>query len=440
MINLDLRLTDENIKYFLENDFINRNKFINSLGKLLLNLDQGAIISLDGKWGSGKTVFLKELEYLVENGQDCKYKNIEKTIIEQLRKEYMIFYYNAWENDSNDNAMLSLIYSLIKGTNLEEEKAKYGATVRLVNTVLKYLSTGVLDIKNDVFGPQWEKKTIIEPVKALEEINDKFKAFITELLVENKNKILIIVDEIDRCKPTYAVDLLENIKHFYDDDRIVFIVGTNNRALSACISKVYGEKYDSDLYLDKFFDYNLELPDNYIESYLLATLEGKATSMSSSKQAVIEISKVYNMTMRETNRYLKAFSMIESETHEITDYIELTINNIFIPILLYLKICNKKDYYSFIEGKLDIGEIVEKLLTSIYFQDVGEKILKRKRTGIIASILNKDISGEEARKQMNDEIVVAVKEAYNSLFSDKLLVFDTKERLYQLLDIISLLC
>ena len=235
MINLDLKLTDENIKYYLENDFIDRNKYINSLGKLLLKLDSGAIISLDGKWGSGKTVFLKELEYLVNNENDSEYKNIEKAVINQLRAEYIVFYFNSWENDSSDNAMLSLIYSLVKGTNLEEEKDKYGATVRLVNTVLKYLSSGFVDFKNDVFGPQWEKKTVIEPVKALEEINDKFKEFITELLVENKNKILIIVDEIDRCKPTFAVDLLENIKHFYDDDRIVFIVGTNNRALSACI-------------------------------------------------------------------------------------------------------------------------------------------------------------------------------------------------------------
>ena len=247
-----------------------------------MKLDSGAIISLDGKWGSGKTVFLKELEYLVNNENDSEYKNIEKAVINQLRAEYMVFYFNSWENDSSDNAMLSLIYSLVKGTNLEEEKDKYGATVRLVNTVLKYLSSGFVDFKNDVFGPQWEKKTVIEPVKALEEINDKFKEFITELLVENKNKILIIVDEIDRCKPTFAVDLLENIKHFYDDDRIVFIVGTNNRALSACISKVYGENYDSDLYLDKFFDYNLELPDNYIQSYLLAALEGKTVSSSSS--------------------------------------------------------------------------------------------------------------------------------------------------------------
>ena len=150
MINLDLKLTDENIKYYLENDFIDRNKYINSLGKLLLKLDSGAIISLDGKWGSGKTVFLKELEYLVNNENDSEYKNIEKAVINQLRAEYMVFYFNAWENDSNDNAMLSLIYSLVKGTNLEEEKDKYGATVRLVNTVLKYLSSGFVVFKNDV--------------------------------------------------------------------------------------------------------------------------------------------------------------------------------------------------------------------------------------------------------------------------------------------------
>lgn len=439
MINLDLKLTDDNIEYYLKNDFIDRNKYINSLGKLLLKLDSGAIISLDGKWGSGKTVFLKELEYLVNNENDSEYKNIEKSVINQLRAEYMVFYFNSWENDSSDNAMLSLIYSLVKGTNLEEEKDKYGATVRLVNIVLKYLSSGFVDFKNDVFGPQWEKRTVIEPVKALEEINDKFKEFITELLVENKNKILIIIDEIDRCKPIFAVDLLENIKHFYDDDRIVFIVGTNNRALSACISKVYGENYDSDLYLDKFFDYNLELPDNYTHSYLLATLEGKTISSSSSKQSVIEISKLYNMSMREVNRYFKAFSMIESETYRPTDCIGTIINVIFIPVLLRLKICNKKDYYNFIAGKMNINEIVEKLLTSIHFQNVGTSILKRKREGIIDTILSKGISTDEARIKINTEITNVIKETYEYLFSGDS-EYDSKERLFKLLDIISLLC
>ena len=97
MINLDLKLTDDNIEYYLKNDFIDRNKYINSLGKLLLKLDSGAIISLDGKWGSGKTVFLKELEYLVNNENDSEYKNIEKSVINQLRAEYMVFYFNSWE-------------------------------------------------------------------------------------------------------------------------------------------------------------------------------------------------------------------------------------------------------------------------------------------------------------------------------------------------------
>ena len=439
MMDLDLRPTDENIRYYLHNDFISRNKYINSLGKLLLKLQEGAIISLDGKWGSGKTIFLKELEYLINNGHDSKFKNIEKETIECLKKQYMVFYFNAWENDSNNNAMLSLIYNLVKGTNLEEEKDKYGATARLINTALKFFSAGAVDIKNDIYGPQWEKRTVIEPIKATEEIKEKFRDFITELLIENKNKIIIIIDEIDRCKPTFAVDLLENIKHFYDDDRIVFIVGTNNKALSACISKVYGEKYDGDLYLDKFFDYNLELPDNYIKPYLFATLEGKTVSQSSSKQSVIEISKLYNMSMRETNRYLKAFSMIESETYGPTDYIGVIINVIFIPIMLYLKICNKKEYYNFIDGKVDISQIIKKMLSTNYFQRIYEGILKYKDADIINEILSRNISKEEAHKQINNEIFNMITETYNNLFNQQNDDSYT-ERMNRLLDIISLMC
>ena len=439
MIDLNLKLSDKNLVYYLENDFINRNKYINSLGKILLNLTNSSIISLDGNWGSGKTVFLKELEYLINNGYNSKFKNIEKEMINRLKEQYMIFYFNAWENDSNNNAMLSLIYNLVKGTNLEEEQDKYGATTRLVNTVIKFATAGFIDIKNDIFGDQWEKRTVIEPVKAVEEIKAKFKEFITELLIEHKNKIIIIIDEIDRCKPTFAVDLLENIKHFYDDDRIVFIVGTNNKALSACISKVYGEKYDGDLYLDKFFDYNLELPNNYIESYLLATLEGKVMHQSSIQQAMIEVIKLYNMSMRETNRYLKSFSMIEAEIYGATDYVGIIINVIFIPLILYLKICNKKEYYSFIDGKININQIVKEMLSVTYFQEMYKRILKFKDADIVNEILSRKLSSDEARKQINNEIFNMIAETYNNLFNQQN-DYLYKERMNKLLDIISLMC
>ena len=145
------------------------------------------------------------------------------------------------------------------------------------------------------------------------------------------------------------------------------------------------------------------------------------------------------MSMREVNRYFKAFSMIESETYRPTDYIGTIINVIFIPILLRLKICNKKDYYNFIAGKININEIVEKLLTSIHFQSVGTSIIKSQRRGIIDEVLSKGISGDEARIEINNEITNVIKETYDYLFSDDS-EYDSKERLFKLLDIISLLC
>ena len=311
MKDLDLKLNDENIKYVLENNFINRNKYIASFLKLINVIEKNKIIALDGEWGSGKTWFVKSIEYLINSEINNELEIVDNEIMENIKSNYMTFYYNAWENDDAESAMLSLIYKLINDSCLQKEENEVGVIPRLLNTVIKFVSNGSIDIKQDIFGEQWNNKQITDSIKTSEEIKEIFRQIIDNLLIENKNRILIIIDEIDRCKPTFAIDLLENIKHFYDDDRIIFLVTTNNRELKNSVCKVYGEKYNGSLYLDRFFDINLELPNNYIEDYIESIDEGKKDS-NFYFNACRELAKENNLTMREYNRYFNSMESIKN--------------------------------------------------------------------------------------------------------------------------------
>jgi predicted KAP-like P-loop ATPase len=442
VIDLDAKLDDENIKILLQKNYIDRNKYLNGIINILNKENKSKIIALDGEWGSGKTVFLKSLEYLMNKEIDFQINDIDMGNVKDVKNEYMTFYYNAWENDDSNSAMLSLIYKLVNDTCLEKEKGETGAIPRIINTVIKFVTNGTLDVKQDVFGEHWTNKQITDEIKTSEEIKETFKELINTLLVENKNKILIMIDEIDRCKPTFAIELLENIKHFYDDDRIIFIVATNNKQLGHSVCKVYGNNYDGYGYLDKFFDLNLELPNNYIEKYIDAIDDNK----SSNEYRFISprnIAKKYDLTMREYNRYLKSINDIYHyfNNHGITYYISVTVKFIIVPLTLMLKIKSKDEYYEFVRGNK--FEYIESLIkTDEYFYKIGVNILKNKDLEEYKKIYSDTVSEEEKIKREKNMIISTIKEIYINIFSKNTLNnedYEYKQNLEEILNIISMM-
>ena len=439
MKNLDLKLNEENIKYILENNFINRNKYIASFLKLINGIEKNKIIALDGEWGSGKTWFVKSIEYLINSEINNELKIVNNEIMENVKSNYMTFYYNAWENDDAESAMLSLIYKLINDSCLQKEENEVGVIPRLLNTVIKFVTNGSIDIKEDFFGEQWNNKQITDSIKTSEEIKETFKQIIDNLLIENKNRMLIIIDEIDRCKPTFAIDLLENIKHFYDDDRIIFLVTTNNRELKNSVCKVYGEKYNGSLYLDRFFDINLELPNNYIEDYIKSIDEGKQDS-NFYFNACRELAKENNLTMREYNRYFNSMESIKNNLIGEYSYLSLFSNYIVIPIAMLLRIKNKNEYYEFIDGK-SFYIIKELIKNNKFFYKMGRRIIKDENDLIINKIYSMQIPDEQKKTMEYEEIIKNLEKIY------KILLTKEKENeeqweynniLKQILDIISL--
>lgn len=428
---LDNELNEETIKLILKNDYIDRNKYLNGIINILKKNNKCQIISLDGEWGSGKTWFVKSLEYII-NHNDCTYSGINTENVEYVRNNYMTFYYNAWENDDAPSAMLSLIYKLVNDSGIEQDNESAGIIKRILNTLVKYVTGGAVDIKQDFFGEQWDNKKITDEIKTSEEIKKDFRELIDTLLIENKNKILIIIDEIDRCKPTFAVDLLENIKHFYNDDRIIFLVATNNKQLGATICKVYGEKYDGSLYLDKIFDINLELPNNYLNNYI-KTVDERYKDSSYKYSIPIELAKEYKISMREFNRYLKSLELIDKLLDNFEDgyYIGKTAKYIIIPLAILLKIINKDKYYKFVKGDL--------------FQEIETLIRNNKNINLLSQTITRDKKVESIPniKEETTKIVIdSINEIYMNIFTkceNPLEKGEYEDTLKNILDIISLL-
>ena len=118
MKKYDLEDTDENIKLTIEKNNLNRNKKIITLSKMLTNLNDNYIISIDGAWGSGKTFFVKQFKYLLEHiseyTDNCVFCELDKDVIKKCSNNNLVVYYNAWINDNHNGYPLeSIIYSIL---------------------------------------------------------------------------------------------------------------------------------------------------------------------------------------------------------------------------------------------------------------------------------------------------------------------------------------
>lgn len=227
------------------------------------NKHEGALtISIDAPWGIGKTTFISMLNNLIKKNSFG----------------WWTVYYDAWENDMTNDPFTSLIFQICgqcsRQAPSEDDKNKIKNYAKGISSAV----AGVLDIIPNTYTQMAGKGfTLINDIfkaKDGESITDDYirfeehkKALHDNLtaMARNCNKIIVYIDELDRCKPTFAVHVLETIKHYFDIDNMVFIFGIDGIQLRETIKKYYGTGFDSSSYLTRFFEYQLLLPKPTLE-------------------------------------------------------------------------------------------------------------------------------------------------------------------------------
>lgn len=353
-------LSSEILKDLIVKDTIGRNKHINTFISLLNTLSDNNILAIEGKWGTGKTIFVKQLIYLNRNKGCININNtIEKEKIEDFQNKYISFYYNAWENDYHSDPLQSILLNIInemwnKKDQLNEKTKKVINTLgkSIFNNTVSVLSKGIIDLNK--IDEIESIDDLVEEIKTTEKRKTAINSIINDYLQLEGKRLLFVIDELDRCNPSFAVKLLEIIKHYYDNDNIVFLIATNNLQLSYTIKKFYGSSFDSSGYLNKFYDLVFNLPEININKYL--SYIGENHDGSYYKNTVpADVVKFLNFTMREIDRYYSTLKLLQNYFDRNTSYVNdknkiLFVKFIFIPLALGLKIIDLERYSSFKEG------------------------------------------------------------------------------------------
>lgn len=245
---------------------LDRKKYSDVLTNIINSYPYGFVLALNNKWGTGKTTFVKMWE------QDLKNKN------------YQTVYFNAWENDYENNPLTALMGEL-KTITRKETEPEFKKTLKKASAITKniapiiakaiadrYIDTegikdafiGVTKGLSDVF-----ENEVNEYQKKKKSISD-FRSSLSEFIakIDDSKPLIFIIDELDRCRPNYAVSILEQIKHFFSVPNIVFILSIDKEQLGNAIKGVYGsENINADEYLRKFIDLEYSIPEPETENF-----------------------------------------------------------------------------------------------------------------------------------------------------------------------------
>ena len=208
-------------------DTLSRKENIDNMSLLLRNISTPIVLSVNAPWGQGKTTFLEMLHADLMNNR-CN-----------------SIYFSAWETDFASDPLLAFLgemsQSLNTLTNGDKkkneawEKAKKAGVHILkkgIPALIKVGTAGIIDVDKMIEDEASKliegisKDVITEYSRNKDEII-RFKDSIAKLLCNEdgtKTKLFIIIDELDRCRPTYAIEFLERIKHLLDIEGLVFVL------------------------------------------------------------------------------------------------------------------------------------------------------------------------------------------------------------------------
>lgn len=271
-----------------KNDKLGRKDYIIKLTDVVLSCQDGIVFALNGAWGSGKTTFVKMWkQYLMNQGVP-------------------VAYYNAWIDDISDEPLYSLLKQLneVVGKNDKRRKKVFITGAKLLSRmglgalkgflgplgkILVNMGEGVSkemsDLIKEVVKNAGEEgadgiQDIIE--KSLEEENDtaslmkEFRKVFQEYVRRDKSNkkatvpLVYFVDELDRCSPSFAVKVLERIKHLFEVKNVVFVLSIDKQQLAHSINGYYGsDLFDSMEYLRRFIGIEYYLPEPDFEDYFV---------------------------------------------------------------------------------------------------------------------------------------------------------------------------
>jgi len=219
-------------------------------------------LAIDGEYGVGKSFLLKRL-------------------YTQVGASHPAAFIDAWADDTIDAPWAALLVALEQALKPYEAKIDHQTRARLKRKGIQLIAAlakgaakkgasyvigeeGWDDAVDSLFEKEGESRIAEyqERKRSIKELRDELNSVLKSVRANGVvPPLFVFVDELDRCRPTYAIQFLEQIKHIFDIPQIVFVMAMHVGQLSKAVKALYGSDFDGEEYLRRFIDKNYVLSD-----------------------------------------------------------------------------------------------------------------------------------------------------------------------------------
>ena len=262
-----------------EHDTLDRRESVEILVRLIGSVAGPTVFGVDADWGNGKTTFLRMLQRLLE------------------KAAVPVVSFNAWASDYVSDPFTAIATELTDSLNRRADESdtkargKIDEGLKRAQAVMKTRGPAILRSLVaelpvagkalgelvDGFADQLVEDRVSgyrDARKSVEMFRNALKEMAEAVSAEREHPLLVVmIDELDRCRPSYAVELLEVAKHLFSVNGVVFVVAVNRTQLAHSIRALYGSEFDAQGYLGRFFDVDFRLPDPDRSRFITETIQ-----------------------------------------------------------------------------------------------------------------------------------------------------------------------
>jgi hypothetical protein len=364
-------------------DKLGRDRDAGILTNLVSHITDPYVLAIDAPWGTGKTTFLTE---------------IWKPSLE--KEGFRVVYYNAWENDFAQEPFVSLMGELmtafseegdeVEAVNDGAKKVMKVLAKRGLPILLKILTRGAID-ENELAGLNLAAagvdatEDLLDSYKTDKETLAEFKKQFAALVAKktepgdgNERKPLIVmIDELDRCRPPFAIELLEKVKHLFSVPHVIFVLGVDKGQLGHSVRTLYGNDMDADGYLRRFIDmeYRLEITEDHgLSEYLMKKYKIEEAVMRIKPGSFIYqsnpfhwqlkwlfggLSDIWGLSVRDREKLAIQLQLC------ILSMGQLTAHPFLVGVVLALRLHDESLYLRLTRREMSFGELADSLKEKI---------------------------------------------------------------------------
>ncbi len=273
------------------------------------------VISLNGRFGCGKSCFLAMFKHYLE------------------QQQYNVIHINAWQNDFLHEPIIVILAELlayIENGNFAAEKALKNAILPVIGFMTKQHISHSLSVNIKQLLNRFTKDKADRGEKFLQEYKEKIALFsslnncLRKYLAPNptrKTPFILLIDELDRARPDYVVNFLETIKHFFQAHGLVFVLAVDQSQLESSVKCLYGSEINFAEYYRKFVHRNINFPDTdkqVVEQYIRSRVEEHFSQHKGllfvtelhkdNQQNLVELCVRFKLSPRQTNELFRTLS------------------------------------------------------------------------------------------------------------------------------------